>query len=130
MPRRVPTKADVEAELKVLRTEHEALKTRYDKHLKEIGAVAMRYATDHDWCETVEEALEEAKVPIPRTEIEFEVTFAYTAKSRRVFDNPEDAAEFINTSTMNSDFDLQLDSDFQDVEKQGYMPSIKVVSLK
>lgn len=136
-------KAELETEVRRLTQERDAaqkavdeLVRKQEEHLRRIGVVAMSYARENDWCETVRDALHEADVPCPNHKVEMEIVLKVTATTDGgISGDPEESMRRWIENSINitwddiqrSDLKL-LDTDWTEVEVTDI--TVGAVSLK
>lgn len=106
----MPTKDEVLAENRRLKMALEQAEQSHKLHVQQVKEVALRYAREHDMCEVVYEALEEADIPVEKEQVTFEVVFKINAYSWPVTGDRKDHLE---ESVFKCSLDFELDEDYE-----------------
>lgn len=113
------------AKVAMLETTHEAMK-------REVGTVAMRYAREHGWCDTVREALEEVGIePIdPRHEVWLTIRVKATGVPTSSDPSEDWTRQSISVDGSAIAQAIEFDSDWEDVEVDTYSVDFDVDSVE
>lgn len=127
-PQPAPAPVDLGYEARIVNLERRLTRER-DEHEREMAAfkrrvarVAMREATEHNWCGVVRRALDEMGIEVPQPSATVEVLVKYTITLRAASDDGaehlryEDATRIHESLSLSGDGALTADSDFEIVE--------------
>ena len=102
-------KASPETELQRMRELLAAKDEELRTFKRRVAEVAMEYATRHDWCDAVKEALDEIGVEVPAKEYEFTLSVVYRVRgTKETYENPDtyDLQQYVY---LNSDITMSMD---------------------
>ena len=127
-PQPAPAPVDLGYEARIVDLERRLTRER-DEHEREmadlkrrVARVAMREATEHNWCGVVRRALDEMGIEVPQPSATVEVLVKYTITLRAASDDgaeylrDEDATWIRDSLSLGGDGALTADSDFEIVE--------------
>lgn len=127
-PQPAPAPVDLGYEARIVDLERRLTRER-DEHEREMAAfkrrvarVAMREATEHNWCGVVRHALDQMGIEVPQPSATVEVLVKYTITLRAASDDgaqhlrDEDATWVRESLSLSGDGALTADSDFEIVE--------------